>query len=180
MRRFLATVGLALFAGGCGTSTAPTPPAPTEDPPTLTCPAAQTVPLTTGTSIAVTFTPTTTNGKAPVTVTCSPSSGSLFDIGVHTVSCTATDALRRSTQPCTFGITVLPPAPPPTLIVTSLLAFGDSITWGEDGRNSTTETPSRCLPRVRLPSDQTYPGVLLRELAARYTTQTIRVDNGGQ
>jgi lysophospholipase L1-like esterase len=180
VKRLFAVVGFTLIASGCGSSTAPTPPPPTEDPPTITCPAPQSSQLATGTSIAVTFSATTSKGKAPVTVTCTPPSGSLFDIGVHTVSCTATDALGRSAQACTFAVTVLPPAPPPTLLVTSFLAFGDSITWGEDGNSTTTITPSRFLPRFQLPPGQIYPDVLRQELAARYSTQTVRVDNGGK
>ena len=180
MRRFALAAAAALIAGGCGgTAPTPIPPPPTEDPPKITCPAPQTVQLTAGSSATVTYTPTTSNGRAPVTVVCTPPSGSAFGIGQATVNCVATDALQR-TDPCSFPITVLAPPPAPTLIVTTFLAFGDSITWGEDGRNSVTSVPATLLPRVRLPLDQTYPGVLLQLLAARYTTQTPRVDNRGQ
>lgn len=180
MRRLALAVAAVLTAVGCG-STAPTPipPPPTEDPPKIICPAPQTVQLTAGSSATVTYTPTTTNGRAPVTVVCTPPSGSSFGIGQATVNCVATDALQR-TDPCSFTVTVLAPLPPPTLIVTTFLAFGDSITWGEDGRNSVMSALATLLPRVRLPLDQTYPGVLLQLLTTRYATQTLRVDNGGQ
>lgn len=181
MRRSLLVVAAALLAGGCG-STAPTPPPPpTEDPPKITCPAPQPVRLTAGSSATVTYTATTINGRPPVTIVCAPPSGSSFGIGQATVNCVATDALQR-TDPCSFTVTVLAPLPPPALIVTSFLAFGDSITLGEDGRNSTTSASAPFHPRVLLPPEQRYPAVLLQDLITRYTTQaaTLRVDNAGK
>ena len=169
-----------LLAIGCASSTTPTPPPPTEDPPKITCPAAQSIQLKSGTSIAVTFaSPTTVNGKAPVTTACTRQSGSVLEIGTTGVSCTAIDALQR-TDSCSFAITVTAPAPPPKLVATSFLAFGDSLTWGEDGRNVASETTARLFPRVQLPAPQTYPGVLLQDLTSRYTTQIVNVDNGGR
>jgi hypothetical protein len=115
-------------------------------------------------------------GAPPVTTTCSPPSGSIFNIGANTVTCTATDALGR-TDSCTFGVTV---APPPLLAVTRFIAFGDSITWGEDGFTPTalSWSPSgRVRPYVQVP--QPYPTVLLRELTSRYTVQTPAVENQG-
>ena len=49
--------------------------------------------------------PTATRGQAPVTVACSPASGSTFPIGLTTVRCTATDALQRQAT-CEFNVTV--------------------------------------------------------------------------
>ena len=51
--------------------------------------------------------PTFSGGTAPVTVTCSPKSGSGFGVGTTTVSCQATDAARQ-TAACTTSATVLP------------------------------------------------------------------------
>src|SRR5262245_40151389 len=51
--------------------------------------------------------PTVSGGAAPVTVTCSPKSGSQLSVGTTTVSCQATDAARR-TAACTTSATVLP------------------------------------------------------------------------
>ena len=169
-----------LLASACGGTTTPTPPPPppVEDAPKITCPAAQSRQLTTGTSIAVTYpAPTTVGGRAPVAIVCTPASGSLFTVGLSTVTCIATDALQR-TDPCAFAVTVLAV---PKLTTTTFLAFGDSITWGEDGRNSATATIARFGPRVQLPPAQTYPGLLLQDLTGRYTTQTsaVLVDNGG-
>src|SRR5262249_33468318 len=126
--------------------------------------------------------PSVSSGSAPVTTACSPPSGSMFNVGSTAVSCTATDSLQR-TDACAFIVTVLPP---PTLSVTRFVAFGDSITRGEDGRNSDTSisrtsvTSLRFYPRVYLPDSQTYPGVLRQSLANRYRTQTPTVDNQGQ
>jgi acyl-CoA thioesterase-1 len=75
-------------------------------------------------------------------------------------------------------------AVPPRLQVTSFVAFGDSITWGEDGRNPPTlleESLSNLLrPTVRLPLAQTYPAVLERALHLRYTGQSPSVANEGK
>jgi lysophospholipase L1-like esterase len=177
--RLLPFVAL-LFAIGCA-STAPTPPPPPpiEDPPKIICPVLSPIQLTTGTSIAATYaTPAPVNGKAPVTVSCVPPSGSAFAVGTTGVTCTATDALQR-TATCTFPVTVLAVPPPPTLADTRFFAFGDSITRGEDGNNASTSSSLSFYPRVILPPAQTYPGVLTASLIARYTTQSPIVTNQG-
>jgi len=65
----------------------------------------------------------------------------------------------------------------PRLQVTNLIAFGDSITYGEDGRNSSTD-PLSVRPLVQVESP--YPTVLLYELQARYVAQILTVRNDGQ
>src|SRR3954468_6571532 len=168
----------------CGGTNAPTPVPvpvpPTPDPPTITCPTPQTVQSIDGGAAAVTFTqPTVANGKAPVNVVCTPAPGSSFVIGQKTVTCTATDSLER-TAPCSFPVTVLEP---PRLTTTSFLAFGDSITAGEDGQNSTA--PSATLmaaqlhPYLLFPQPQRYPQKLQDMLAQRYRTQSPTVSNRG-
>jgi len=186
VHRLLFPVLSTLAVVGCS-STAPTPvPTPTPDPPKISCPAPQTIQLTGGASIAVTYaSPTVVNGKAPVTVSCTPLSGSAFAIGQTTVSCTATDALQR-TDPCSFAITVVAP---PALTVTRFVAFGDSITAGEDGTDGGPPTGGLCQPvvtstaqlrpRVILPDAQTYPGQLEQKLTARYATQSPTMLNRG-
>jgi len=133
-----------------------------------------------GGAAAVTFTqPTVANGKAPVNVVCTPATGSSFVIGQKTVTCTATDSLER-TATCSFPVTVLEP---PRLTTTSFLAFGDSITAGEDGQNSTA--PSATLmaaqlhPYLLFPQPQRYPQKLQDMLAQRYRTQSPTVSNRG-
>jgi lysophospholipase L1-like esterase len=109
-------------------------------------------------------------GTAPVTIACAPPSQSMFGVGVQTVTCTATDAAQR-TDSCTFAITVVAP---PKIAVTRFLAFGDSITAGEDGTGATGAafTSRRIV-------DKPYPALLQGLLSARYTSQAINVDNRG-
>ncbi len=122
--------------------------------------------------------PTVANGQPPVTTTCTPASGSLFPVGLTTVTCTATDALQRADS-CTLAITIVPP---PHLQLTSFLAFSGSITWGEDGTAAVSASVRRLTlrPYVQLPLAQTYPGALQQELASRYATQAPTVANGGK
>ena len=185
MRRWLPGIIAALLAASCGGTTTPTPPPPVENPPKITCPAPQTAQLATGSSIAVNYTATATSGRAPVSVACVPPSGSSFSIGLSTVTCTATDALQR-TDVCSFAVTVVPP---PTLVFTRFVAFGDSITAGEDGTAGGPPTGGLCQPvvtsaarlrpQVILPAAQTYPGQLQQKLSARYQTQSPSVLNRG-
>jgi len=184
VKRALMVIAAALLAGACGSSTTPTPPPPppTEDPPTITCPAPQTKQLTgTDSTVTATYTPTVVNGKAPVVLACLPASGSPFGRGQTLVNCTATDALQR-TSTCSFTITV---TDPPKLTLTRFVAFGDSITAGEDGIDGGPDTSGLCIPKVTstagihqgliLPDAQTYPGQLQAKLAARYATQSPTV-----
>ena len=113
---------------------------------------------------------TTLGGAPPITVSCTPASQSIFPIGVTTVTCTASDA-RQRTASCTFGVTVVAPL---TISFTQFVAFGDSITLGENGSDSLSVRPTVVFPR-----EKTYPGVLQRALASRYTAQTPTVDNRG-
>lgn len=118
-------------------------------------------------------------GKLPVSTVCTPPPGSPFAIGQKMVTCTATDALQRTTT-CSFSVTVLEP---PKLSTTSFLAFGDSITLGEDGQNSTAPSVSvmsgRIHPSVLFPQPQRYPQKLQQMLADRYRTQSPTVTNQG-
>jgi lysophospholipase L1-like esterase len=107
--------------------------------------------------------PSTTGGIAPVSVSCSPASGSLFAVGTTQVTCSATDKVSR-TAACTFPITVSPPAP--RLTASRILAFGDSITAGE------VPVPGEFFvyPRFLMP-DFSYPADLTSLLNQRYTAQ---------
>lgn len=179
MNKLLLAAALALLAGACGGTTTPTPPPVIEDPPRITCPVLPPIQLLTGTTSApITYVPTTVNGKPPVATACAPASGTMFNVGTTTVTCTATDALQRAAV-CSFAITVLAVVPPPKLAVTRFFAFGDSITKGEDGSNATA-TALRFYPRVIVPDAQTYPFVLQQLLADRYKTQSPAVKNAGQ
>jgi lysophospholipase L1-like esterase len=172
-----------VLAGCAGPSTptqAPPPPPPPPDPPKISCPAPQTTQSLDGGAAFVTFAvPTVLNGQPPTTTTCTPASGSAFSIGQRTVDCTTTDALQR-TDACSFAVTVLAP---PKLSTTSFLAFGDSVTAGEDGQNSTAPTAAimsaRQHPSVLFPFAMRYPQVLQQSLSDRYRTQSPTVANQG-
>jgi lysophospholipase L1-like esterase len=175
----VAALALTLM-GACKTSTPtePTPPPvvvvpPPPAAPTLACPSAVST-STTGTSTTVTYaTPSAEGGQPPVTVTCTPESGSAFPVGSHEVSCTATDALNR-TASCVFAVAV---ARTPTITRTKFMAFGDSITVGWTSAENPTGTPPYILSTF---TTEAYPSVLQSLLSARYTTQSITVINEGK
>src|SRR6516165_1704405 len=151
----LAVLCVALAPAACGGST--TGPTPTTTPPSISCPIPpDPVESLDGSAQPVSYaTPTVTGGQAPLNTSCLPVSGASFPIGTNTVTCTTSDAKAR-TASCTFSVVVLPQ---PKLAVTSFLAFGDSVTWGEDGRASTSDAAqvSRQHVYVQLPSGQRYP-----------------------
>jgi lysophospholipase L1-like esterase len=136
---------------------------PTVEGPKVSCPGNQSA-RTTGPNAAVMFPPpTVSGGVAPVTVTCTPPSGSSFPIGSSTSSCVATDAQQR-TDRCSFTVTV---EAIPLIGATRYVAFGDSITEGKLSNGDITQTP--------------YPVGLKRELEMRYTSQVFLVfaEGGG-
>lgn len=109
--------------------------------------------------------PTATGGTPPITVTCSPPSGSPFSLGTTTVNCTGTDHTR--TAACSFNVTLVPPQP--VLSALNYIAFGDSITAGENGEG----------PLLFIDGTNSYPMQLLALMQARYTTQAPQVHNCG-
>jgi lysophospholipase L1-like esterase len=176
-----------LILAGClastcsGNSTKPTPPPVDQFPtgPALSCPSPISLTAAVNQPMPVSYGEATPSGGAPpVAVSCTPASQTLFPIGSTTVTCTATDA-RQRTAACTFAVSV---APPPTITLTRFMAFGDSLTAGENGAASLTAAGAgdRFYPRVFFPPSRTYPGVLQQLLTSRYTTQSIVVFNNGQ
>ncbi len=70
------------------------------------CPAAMSIPATSGQGATVDFAlPQTSGGVAPVSVIANPSPGSQFPLGITTVTISAFDSSDQSTS-CTFQITV--------------------------------------------------------------------------
>lgn len=123
--------------------------------------------------------PVTAGGEAPLTPpACSPPSGSSFPIGTTPVTCTVVDARQRSAS-CSFSVVVRSPA---KIGATSFVAFGDSITLGQDGNGFSVRGGENgewlVFPRVILVGRE-YPTVLQQLLAVRYPTQTIVVRNEG-
>jgi lysophospholipase L1-like esterase len=169
-----------LFLHACGDDTTPVTPTPDPAAPKLTCPSAISMTSPLGSPVAVVYSlPTVSGGLAPlVGPTCTPSTGSNFAVGSTTVACTVTDAKARA-DVCTFAVTVTVPA---RLSVSRFVAFGDSITWGEDGRNSSSASAGggqRFHPEVQFDTPNTYPGALTTDLDARYTGQLPQVANRG-
>lgn len=143
------------------------------DPPAIACPASQTRVSPSGQAMPVVFqAPSVTGGAAPIATACTPVSGSTFAVGTTAVTCTATDS-RQRTASCNFNVVIQPPA---RIRLTRFVAFGDSITFGEDGNTFGLDRFTR-LPFVL--EGRQYPFVLQQRLAERYTTQAIVVDNEG-
>jgi len=165
-----------LAAAGCHSSS-PTTCTDCQPPPvaaaSITCPGS--VSATTAsylvTTAQVSFpSPVATGGTPPVTLFCSPSSNSSFPAGDTTVTCRAIDGIGRSAE-CTLIVTVNVPAPPiPHLQGTQFLAFGDSITQGNNGCNDEIQP---CMPLLDPNFD--YPTVLQGLLRARYSEQAVGI-----
>jgi lysophospholipase L1-like esterase len=180
VRQLSLLVVLISVTGGGACSSPPKPtPDPYRDGPRLVCPTTP-EPVTSpdGQPVSLTYnTATVTGGAPPVSVTCSPTSGSSFPVGSTAVVCNAADT-RQRTDSCSFTINVLAP---PKILFTRFAAFGDSITWGEDGRVplSTSDAQRGWHPAFQVPPSQTYPGALETDLRSRYTTQSPTVTNSG-
>jgi lysophospholipase L1-like esterase len=170
----------AIMAGGCESTTTPTPPGPA---PVIACPAASATPSFDGNPVAVTYgTPTVTGGEVPVVVSCVPASGANFPVGTTSVTCFARDA-KQQTASCTFPVVV---TKVPRLAATKFVAFGDSITEGVSALCSGSLALNRAdflrqLQGFRPPLDSviSYPTKLRSLLSARYTAQTFTVINEG-
>ena len=176
-----------LLMVGCSSSSSPTSPTPSPSAPPgqnqtptalgITCPANQSATATSSTGVAVSFAqPATTGGVAPVQVSCTRTSGSVFPVGTTSVLCTATDA-ATTTRSCTFSVSVA--AALPQLTRTTFLAFGDSTTSGEvTVSGSSREGGNYSL--IVIPA-ASYPTQLLTMLRTRYTTQanSLVITNSG-
>jgi len=151
-----ATLGLA----ACG----PPPTAPDPTGPVVGCPSPVTAQSPDDGPVSVSFASATfQGGVAPVTLSCTPASGTAFQVGTTTVTCTATDSRARANS-CSFAITV---RPVPALTFTRFLAFGDSLTEG------VINPPGAVFP------NEAYPLKLQGLLAQRYTRQSMTVINAG-
>lgn len=120
--------------------------------------------------------PVVTGGKIPLTTSCTPVSGASFPIGTSSVACKTTDALQR-TDSCAFNVVV---TRPPQIRTTSFVAFGDSITFGEDGIVTLTSLANPQALRPHFQVSSPYPVLLAGQLKARYTAQTITIANRGE
>jgi lysophospholipase L1-like esterase len=161
-----AGAALALSCGGPRVE--PSPPLD----PTLSCPADISALGHNGVNPVITFdVPVASNGTAPVTVACSPESGSQFNSDVTTVSCVATD-VRGRRGVCNFSVTV---TPIPQLSKTTFLAFGDSLT---EGVLRLTDRSGISIPNRNPPvfnTAESYVEQLYRKMASRYQDQTVTI-----
>jgi lysophospholipase L1-like esterase len=168
VKRWVAALA-SLFVVGCGGKT-PTGPGPgVVDPITLICPSDIRIENVPTASLAVTYsTPTTTGGVPPIAISCAIVSGAVFNLGETVVVCTGTDGVRFGQ--CQFKVTLV--ASIPLLRLTNFLAFGDSITAGENGEDA----------RVRIIDvPNSYEMQLQTMLAQHYTAQmpTVGLDGIG-
>jgi len=159
-----------LGAAGCAKNPAqPTPPPPSGfGPPELSCPSNISLPVT-GSGKTVPYpTPALTGGMPPVVVSCAPQSGGSFPLGDTTVNCTARDASRQQAS-CSFRVTLRSIQSR----ASRFLAFGDSVTEGENG----IEGPGFHVQFIDL--DHAYPTILQTLLRGDFPTQNILVINEG-
>jgi lysophospholipase L1-like esterase len=177
LRSVVAVVAVALLGAGCRA----TPITPTPDL-RISCPAPPTVSATGQTAVVVYDAPTVTGGSAPVSVSCSPPSGSPFPVGTSTVTCAARDAQQRS-ESCGFAVTV---QRIPTIEAIRFVAFGDSITYGvlpscdrvSPGVFDLRRDLPLLLQSVNIPAS--YPTKLQALLTSRYSSQSPVVLNEGE
>ncbi len=92
-------------------------------PPTITCPASQTVEATSPTGAVVVFaTPVVSDNCSVASVTCAPASGSSFPVGTTHVTCTARDGSGNSAA-CGFDVTVLGASQQTTNLINLVVSF---------------------------------------------------------
>ena len=168
----------ALVAAGCG-STGPTPIGPA-----IACPAPQTAQSPDGGAVPVHYPlPVVSGGAQPISLACTPPSGSTFNVGSAAVICTARDA-KQQTASCSFGVTVAKPA---KISATKFVAFGDSITAGTLDPPCTSASAFALGPQIgerqilaaSINVSTSYPTLLQTLLVAQYPAQSPSVLNEG-
>ena len=171
------------FAASCGDSpTAPAPPVLT-----ISCPVAQSAQSLDGNPVIVNYpNPTVSGGEGVLSTTCTPATGTRFNVGTTNVTCTAQDT-KKQTASCGFQVTV---TKVPRIAATRFMAFGDSMTEGfiqpckvptlTGGLWSILDDMAS-LRTIRPPQDSavSYPVKLQSMLALRYAAQSITVINEG-
>lgn len=180
MRLLLKTIGRRSAIAVCGglvlvaacTESSPTPLAPSSLPSdkvqglSLACAANVSRQSFNGGPVVARYAvPRAQGGLEPITTECAPLSGSSFSIGTTRVRCTGRDALQQTAR-CSLTVRVVP-----TLAISSIVAFGDSLTAGV--------TSSVIQTIVQLEPNNSYPAQLGELLKERYSPQTIRVTNAG-
>jgi lysophospholipase L1-like esterase len=185
MLKFPRAVMLAVaftVAAACNSPTRPTPQPPPPPALGIACPGNVSASAAVPAGVTVSFgAATSSGGQAPVQVSCTRQSGSLFAQGTTPVQCTATDAAGQSAS-CTFNVTVTFTIVTPQLTRTKFLAFGDSITAGEVSFpiNAAARGGGSNYKQIVVPV-ASYPQQLQNRLRERYVGQTslITVTNAG-
>jgi lysophospholipase L1-like esterase len=139
------------------------------DDPIVSCPADISVTAHGGSNPTVVFdVPTPAKGAPPVTVVCTPASGTEFSAGMTTVSCEATDS-RTHKGSCNFSVTV---TPIPQLTKSTFMTFGDSLT---EGKTKVLGPSIIKVPDKHFNASGSYPEILNAKLTDRYQDQAIVV-----
>jgi lysophospholipase L1-like esterase len=178
----LAVALAAAISGSCGSG--PTGPTPTTL--AISCPVAQSAQSLDGSAVIVTYpNPTVSGGDGVLSTTCTPATGTRFNVGTTNVTCTAQDT-KKQTASCAFQVTVTRVH---RISATRFVAFGDSMTEGF--LSPCPVKPLTDLDAVladlalfsglRPPgfSAVAYPVKLQSMLSARYAAQSITVTNEG-
>ena len=148
---------LALMTAGCVFSSSE----PSAVKFTASCPASVVAESILGQPLTITFgDPQVAGATPPLSLSCSPPSGSSFPRGTTAVACTMSDA-RQQTFSCNFTVGVFGP---PRLSTSTILAFGDSLTTGSTPPDPVDSYPNRMRPK----------------LTARYVGQSLTVINDGR
>ena len=159
----------------------PDPPVDTTAPELHGVPA-NLVTTTSGASAVVTWTdPTATDDVDPApTVECTPPSGSAFDLGTTTVTCTATDA-SGNVSSATFDVTVSLAAPTLSGTWAKPLDGGVPALTGRSGRNIPLKLTVSAAGHAQGPADIAAPSLLVQSLAGCTTTSAVTgMQSGGQ
>jgi lysophospholipase L1-like esterase len=172
----------ALVSGNCGSN----PAGPTPSTLAISCPASRTEQSLDGNPVIVNYpNPTVSGGEGALSTSCTPATGTRFNVGPTNVTCTAQDA-KRHTATCGFQVTV---SRVPRISATRFVAFGDSMTEGflQQCRTTTLTGLEAVLEDlqffsgIRPPgfSAVAYPLKLQSLLSSRYAAQSITVINEG-
>jgi hypothetical protein len=136
------------------TNTGVEPPPPDVTPPTITVPGAMTVNATSAAGATVSYAVSVTDNRdAEPSVSCTPASGSVFPVGLTTVSCTATDA-AGNTSTASFTVRVVDldtGAPtittPASVVVNATSPSGAVVTYAASASDDRDAAPSlTCTP----------------------------------
>jgi lysophospholipase L1-like esterase len=142
-------------------------PSPIIEEPVVSCPSDLAVTAHAGADPTVSYdVPTGSKGAPPLTVVCTPASGSEFKSGTTTVTCEVTDS-RQHKSSCNFSVVV---TPIPLLQKTTFMSFGDSIT---EGKTTLIGRGAIIVPPGTFNTSSSYVEQLYPKMVARYQDQTI-------